>query len=114
MANLTVSSAFPSDFHNAVAQAADRWLRAQSEAERNTPPGPRLEFCGGWGAVEIRYQACCEHEQGFSDAIKRGSSHTDLCVQERELFGFFTTGLAALESFFMHYTHSAGCSIVVE
>src|SRR5438874_2384002 len=72
MANLTVSSAFPSDFHNAVAQAADRWLRAQSEAERNTPPGPWLEFCGGWGAVEIRYQACCEHGPGLQRCDKEG------------------------------------------
>jgi hypothetical protein len=85
--------------HLAVAQAVDRWLRKQSDADRNRPPEPWFEFGGGWSGLDIRYQTCREHDRIFSDAIKR-NSHLDQFIQEQQLFGFFTTGLAAVESFF--------------
>ena len=99
MANVPITAAFASGSHYAVAQATNRWLRSQSDAERNNPPEPWFEFGGGWRAVEIRFQTCCEHDRIFRDAIRR-NSHADQYVQEQQLFGFFTTGLAAVESLF--------------
>ena len=60
---------------------------------------PWIEFRGGWKALEIGYETCCENDRVFREAIRR-NSHSDLYIQERELFGFFTTGMAAVESFF--------------
>jgi hypothetical protein len=99
VADIMVGSSFPSDLHEAVAEVVNRWLRAQSEEKRNKPPGPWFEFASAWEAVKVRYRTCCEHDQTFTHSIK-GTSHEDIYVQERELFGFFTTGLAAIESFF--------------
>jgi hypothetical protein len=97
MATATITGTFASDSHHAVAKAVDRWLRSQVETERNNPPEPWFEFGGGWRAVDIRFRTCCEHDRDFTDEIRRNSDHY---VQEQELFGFFTTGLAAVESFF--------------
>jgi hypothetical protein len=94
----TTAPAF-SGSHLAVAQAVDQWLRKQPDADRDRPPEPWFEFGGGWQGLEVRYRTCCEHDLVFSDRIKR-NSHEDQFKQEQQLFGFFTNGLAAIESLF--------------
>jgi hypothetical protein len=97
LVSATVTALFPP--HQVVAEAVDRWLRTQSDAERNTPPEPWFEFAGGWRGLDVRYRTCLEHDRIFCDSISR-NSHADQVVQEQQLFGFFTTGLAAVESLF--------------
>jgi hypothetical protein len=78
------------------------------------------QFQGGWNAVAHRFRATADHDQAFTIAINesadsRISTDTALAfenkhVQERELFGFFVTGLSVLES--IAYSVFALCSMV--
>jgi len=59
------------------------------------------EFDRAWNAVAYRYKACAEHDIAFTESFKRSStspSPTERYLQERELFGFFSTGLSAMEA----------------
>jgi len=59
------------------------------------------EFERAWNAVAYRYKACAEHDIAFTESFKRSStslSPTERYIQERELFGFFSTGLSAMEA----------------
>jgi hypothetical protein len=78
------------------------------------------QFQGGWNAVAYRFRSTASHYEGFTNAINeaadpRVASDTALAfenkhVQERELFGFFVTGLSVLES--IAYSVFALCSMV--
>jgi hypothetical protein len=78
------------------------------------------QFLAGWNAVAYRFRATADHDQAFTIAINesadsRISTDTGLAfenkhVQERELFGFFVTGLSVLES--IAYSVFVLCSMV--
>jgi hypothetical protein len=61
-------------------------------------PEPRKLFAGGWNAVRYRYLACAEHDQDFTCSIQQERTHLERYHQERDLFGFFVTGLSTIES----------------
>jgi hypothetical protein len=59
------------------------------------------QFRGGWNAVAYRFRAMAEHDDSFVKAIKEAAGNQTMenrYVQERELFGFFVTGLSVIES----------------
>jgi hypothetical protein len=61
-------------------------------------PEPRKLFAGGWNAVRYRYLACTEHDRDFTHSIQQERTHLERYHQERDLFGFFVTGLSTIES----------------
>ncbi|KAF0145292.1 MAG: hypothetical protein FD156_1123 [Nitrospirae bacterium] len=61
------------------------------------------QCAGAWNAVAYRFLSCTEHDLNYTQYVRQGSadpSHANVYLQERELFGFFITGLAAIESFY--------------
>ena len=60
------------------------------------------EFASAWRAVAYRFLSCSEHDKQFTKSIQRvgnAPQQPERYIQERELFGFFTTGLATIETF---------------
>jgi hypothetical protein len=60
------------------------------------------EWASAWNSVAYRYLAVDECDQGFRASIGRYStspSAPQRYQQERDLFGFFVSGLSAIESF---------------
>ncbi|MBI5204440.1 MAG: hypothetical protein HZA11_05935 [Nitrospirae bacterium] len=61
------------------------------------------QCAGAWNAVAYRFLSCTEHDLHYTKSVRQGiaaPSHANVYLQERELFGFFITGLAALEAFY--------------
>ena len=61
------------------------------------------QFAGSWNAVGYRYKTLTEHDEAFTNSIETfGVSvpQPQRYIQERELFGFFTVGLAIIEAFY--------------
>lgn len=59
-------------------------------------------FLDSWLAGGYRFCTCSEHDVAFRASLQRGGSNPpqgEHYVQERELFGFFVSGLTAIESF---------------
>jgi len=100
----TAPEGFLSTAHLSVAVAVDRWLRAQTDEDRDNPPEPWFEFGGAWRGVRIRYRSCVQHSEEFNTLI-RTRAYPD--EEDQELFGFFVTGLASIESLF-HGLYSLG------
>ena len=61
-------------------------------------PEPRKLFASGWNAVRYRYLACTDHDRDFTHSIQQEQTHLERYHQERDLFGFFVTGLSTIES----------------
>src|SRR4051812_46965066 len=84
---------FPVDAYNAV--------HARVSPKREPRPAAWPEWASAWNAVAYRFQSCVEHAAAFTKSIRQ---HGDApapptrYIQERELFNFFTNGLAAIES----------------
>jgi hypothetical protein len=60
-------------------------------------------FSGAWNAIAYRFRAIIEYEAAFTASlIKNGSSPSpiDRYQQERDLFGFFSSGFSIFESSF--------------
>src|SRR5437763_13200806 len=86
---------FPTDPYNAVHDSINSWP--------NRPDVPWLEYALAWNAVAYRFQALADHCDTFTASVNRAGgapSMSERYVQERELFNFFSNGLAAIESFF--------------
>jgi len=56
------------------------------------------EYRSGWNAVAYRFKGAADSDADFQTAIVR-SDHEGRYLQERALFGFFTSGLATIETF---------------
>jgi hypothetical protein len=58
------------------------------------------DYVSSWLATEYRFCVCAEHDRSFTYYINRiaGRPVTTQYILQRELFGFFVNGLAALES----------------
>ena len=66
-------------------------------------------FSDAWLAVAYRFFACTEHDASFRSSIERAGSNPprlEHYIQERELYGFFVTGLTVIESFYY------GCYVI--
>jgi len=59
------------------------------------------QFSGFWNAVLYRFRSCTEHSDQYNDSIKKAGNsppQPERYTQEKELFCFFVTGLATIES----------------
>ncbi len=84
---------FPADAYNEV--------HAVVSPKREPYPAPWPEWAGGWNAVAYRFMACAEHDTAFSESTRcNGNSPApfERYIQDNEVFGFFVTGLATIES----------------
>ncbi|MDP9311948.1 MAG: hypothetical protein M3R24_13870 [Chloroflexota bacterium] len=101
MAANSLDSVVPNDFPratyneiaNLVYTAASRGLGS-----------PHLDhFLDAWMAVGYRFCTCAEHDVAFRASMLRAGNNPprlEHYIQERELYGFFATGLTAIESFY--------------
>jgi hypothetical protein len=85
-------------------------------------PSPEMEHLGhAHIAVRYRLRACADYSEEFTRSIqlfRNGVSGVERYQQDRQLFGFFLSGYAALDSFsfFMHFTaaHLKPCQFQTE
>lgn len=85
---------FPSAAHDAIQEAVTVSLTNEHPAW--------VEFQGGWRAVAYRFRGCALNSERFTASVAAhgpGPPHETRADQEDDLFGFFTSGLACLESF---------------
>jgi hypothetical protein len=78
-------------------------IHARLVAKVNTQGAVYREYAGAWNAVSYRFLAATHYSDDFTDSMtKFGSSVNpdERYRQERDLFGFFTNGLSAIESTF--------------
>jgi hypothetical protein len=69
---------------------------------RGEPTSAWEQFAAAWNGLAWRYSTCAAHDEAFTRSIGRHGDPTPAAeryIQERELFGFFVTGLATIESF---------------
>jgi hypothetical protein len=93
----TVGLSLPDDFDVESYQAVHSRMKGMAASA----PVSWSEYAGAWNAVAYRFLTCAEHDKTFTESILRhGDAPPQLerYVQERELFGFFVTGLATIES----------------
>jgi len=61
------------------------------------------QFAGGWNAITYRYNAFAEYDDHFSESIGTYGAAPpaeERYRQERDLFGFFSSGFSTFEAFF--------------
>ena len=93
---LTVGIIMPSDFPQVPYDAIHRYCLPTVTNE--PPDGEKwCEYQGAWNAIAYRFRALSDHDVAYVDAIA-GQNPEDRYQQERELFGFFVSGLATLEA----------------
>ena len=93
----TVGLEMPDDFPSNSYEA----IHTLVTARKDTYPDAWREYAGAWNAVAYRFLSCARHDEAFTDTVRRfGTSPPPPqgFTQEDELFGFFVTGLAAIES----------------
>jgi hypothetical protein len=59
------------------------------------------QWLAAWINVTIRFRSCAEHEEAFVNSVSEHGANPrqpEKYHQDRELFGFFVTGLSAIES----------------
>lgn len=105
----TIDIAMPPDFPVTPYEA----IHSRMVTKNNTYPNSWAQYSGAWNAVAYRFLSCAYHSDAFTESVRRvGNSppSPERCKQEQELFGFFVTGLAAIES--LCYGLFAICSIL--
>jgi hypothetical protein len=86
---------------NVFNEAGERILRHLSD-------GPEREsFIGACKGVVFRHRAAEEYDKTFDCALNGPGNAEGLCEQEKALFGFFTSALASIDSFYFG-TYFAG------
>lgn len=93
---LTVGIEMPDDFPSEAYEAT--CLNVSKWPERH----PRIlhEFVCAWNAVAYRFQSVGFHDHAYSLAVRQlgeGGYHLKRYIVEREIFNFFTNGLATIE-----------------
>lgn len=94
----TIGFPAPLDFAAAPYEAIHRRVSTKKDSR----PDPWTHCAGAWNAVGYRFISCAQHDEAFTASVSaHGNSPAQphRFNQEKELFGFFVTGLAALESF---------------
>jgi hypothetical protein len=96
---------FPLDVYNKILNRVDKKYYPV-----NTIDSLGEQFYDAWQAVGYRFFTCVEHDIAFTASIERAGSRPaermEHYIQERELYGFFVTGLTIIESFYY------GCYII--
>ena len=91
---LALPAGFPDNVFEAI---KDTFVQAV------TIPSAGFEnIAGGHNGVRYRLRACSDYSQEFADSLQRYGDAPPLeerYRQEKQLFGFFVSGLSALESF---------------
>jgi len=93
----TVGLVMPEDFAVAPYEAIHSHVCTRKEA----CPHSWDQYAGAWNAVAYRFLSCMDHDKAFTESFERSGDappQPERYIQERALFGFFVTGLAALES----------------
>jgi hypothetical protein len=98
---LALPSGFPDDLFEAV---KDRILAKMPSSSLE-----RDQLGGGHSGVRYRLRACADYSKDFVKCVQRAGNAPppeDRYQQERQLFGFFVSGIAALDSFnfFLYFT----------
>jgi hypothetical protein len=96
----TVGLIMPNDFPVVYYEAVSKALIPHKEVEAHKETW--AQFAAAWNGLAYRYLSCWEHNSGFTKAIRKSGKSPlppQRYIQERELFNFFTSGLAALECF---------------
>lgn len=98
--NNSLDDVIPSDFPRVVYNSV---IKRVLEVNDQKFHSPRVnDFHDAWFAVGYRFFTCTEHDRGFTESINRAGMNPprlEHYIQERELFGFFISGLVSLESF---------------
>ena len=71
---------------------------------QTSPPEIWGQYRDAWKGLAYHYRSCADHDEAYTASVSQhgdGPPHPERYMQEHHLFGFFYTGLAALESF--HY-----------
>lgn len=71
---------------------------------QTSPPETWGQYRDAWKALSFHFLSCASHDEAYTASVNKhgdGPPHPERYVQEHHLFGFFYTGLAALEAF--HY-----------
>jgi hypothetical protein len=92
----------PSDFPVAEVIAAELEMRARAGTSPVTPAPTWVEFGAAWMAVAYRFLDVTYFDQAFRDSMAKfgaAPEPPERYRQERHLFGFFVSGLSAIESF---------------
>ena len=93
----TTGLVMPKDFDVEPYEAIHLRVSASSKVY----PDSWAQYAGAWNAVAYRFLSCADHDRTFTESIQRAGdapAQPERYIQERELFGFFVTGLAAIES----------------
>lgn len=91
--------AMPPDFDLALYD--ETFARVTKANPPSATPSAVNEFMAGWMGIGYRFLACADHDQAFTSARQATSQPMRLekYKEERELFGFFISGQAVLESY---------------
>lgn len=93
----------PDDFDNVTYDAVQQRISKNTQSiDGEDRILAKQHFAGAWNGVSYRFRACSDHNRAFTQSIKSlGDAPVpeERYLQERELFAFFVSGLAVLESF---------------
>ena len=94
----SVGVEIPSDFPGSTYEAV-YWL---VDSKRRTSPAETWgQYRDAWKAMSYHFLSCVSHDEAYTASVNQhGDSphHPERYMQEHHLFGFFYTGLAALEA----------------
>jgi len=93
----TIGLEMPADFPSEPYEA----ISARLVNMKDPFPESWSQFTSGWNAVAIRFLSCIEHDRNFTLSVIRFTNaprQPGRYIQERELFGFFVTGLSCIDS----------------
>lgn len=93
----TVGVRLPPDFPAGPYQRISNRL----SGKKDTHFGSWSEFACAWNAVAYRFLSCTEYDAAFTKSVKRFTNsppHDEWYRQQRDLFGFFVTGVSVIES----------------
>ncbi len=102
----------PADFPTAVYRSVYDHVVAKATTDKY-PDEWMQQFIGSALAVAYRFRACTRHDAAFARSILaagRTPDEYDRFTQDQELFNFFVTGLASLESLYF-YLHAIGAQL---
>jgi hypothetical protein len=89
---LVMPDDFPAHYYDVVTASVNKAARDEQA---------RKHHAAGWNGVAYRFLSCAGHDEAFTRAFEQhgeGPPPPERHRQEHELFGFFVTGLATLES----------------
>jgi hypothetical protein len=95
MPSIEMPDDFADDLYDSVYQRIGNALGNQQPQPLSWP-----EYSGAWLGLMYRYRSCADHDEVFTDSVNSFGDTpewSERYKQERELFGFFVTGLSAIE-----------------